>query len=105
MRGHQIRVDSSWTFTHIIRGRTCVFTFKHGVTEESAEGNVLEVTVALYQQFGSGLPSTSQQLATWLASMTSGVESVEVKSVIGHGAIARVISQSKLKRSIQQTGD
>lgn len=89
----EARVDPAWTFTQIIHGRACVFTFRHGVTEETAEGNVIEAVSALYAKLGSEFVPSSIQLASWLAGRTDGVVSVEVRAVIGHGAVASVVER------------
>lgn len=84
-----VRVDASWTYAEVVYGMRCVFTFRNGVTAESAEGNVLESVAEFRKRFGEVTP-TPLQLAAWLAGRTDGVERVEVLAHIGHGASAKV---------------
>lgn len=94
--------DSAWTFTEQVRGRRCVFTFRHGITAEMAEGNVLEAVMALRAGYVDGESLSTIQLATWLAARTSGVASVRIEAVIGHGAVATVVERGKRKHAANQ---
>lgn len=85
------RVDPQWTWAEVVYGYRCVFKFRHGVSLERAEGNVLEVRAALYKRFGNELRPTALQVASWLAGRADGVVSVEVRAEIGAGATATVV--------------
>jgi hypothetical protein len=93
------RVDPQWTWTEVIHGYRCLFTFRHGVSLERAEGNVLEVKAALYKRFGNEFRPTELQVASWLAGRTDGVESVEVRAEIGAGATATVVEINERQRA------
>lgn len=93
------RVDPQWTWTEVVYGYRCVFKFRHGVSLERAEGNVLEARAALYKRYGDELRPTALQVASWLAGRTDGVESVEVRAEIGAGAAATVVEITERQRA------
>lgn len=93
------RVDQRWTWTEFILGHRCVFTFRHGISLERAEGNVLEARAELYKRFGSEFRPTAIQVASWFAAKTDGAMSVEVVAEVGPGAVATFVEMTEQQRA------
>lgn len=93
------RVDPQWTWAEVVYGYRCVFTFRHGVSAERAEGNVLEAKAELYRRFGNEVRPSALQVASWLAGRTDGAEGVEVRAELGAGATATVVEITERQRA------